>query len=79
MELVESVTLPEVTQIVKHRGAPGVLARVDAPALVRIANRVDGVVELVVSVGDAMGSGEVVAGCGGGALHPAGCCVVPWS
>jgi uncharacterized membrane protein len=61
VELVETVTLPEVTQMVKHRGAPGVLARVDAPALVRIANRVDGMVELVVSVGDAMGSGEVVA------------------
>jgi uncharacterized membrane protein len=60
-ERVEVDDLPEVTQVIKHRGSPGVLARADTAALVRIAGRIDGLVELVVSVGDAMASGEVVA------------------
>ncbi len=69
VELVEIDDLPEITQVVKHRGAPGVLGRVDTAALVRIAGRIDGLVELVVSVGDAMASGEVVARVRGAKRH----------
>ncbi len=69
VELVEIDDLPEITQVVKHRGAPGVLGRVDTAALVRIAGRIDGLVELMVSVGDAMASGEVVARVRGAKRH----------
>jgi uncharacterized membrane protein len=69
MEWVMADDMPEITQEVKHRGSPGVLARVDTAALVRTAVRVDGVVELVVSVGDAIASGEVVARVRGAKRH----------